>query len=279
MTDHDRYPPGVPCWVDIAQPDPDAAARFYGGLFGWSFDDAAPPGAPAPYLMARLGGTDVAAITAGDATPAWNTYVRVESASDAVARAREAGATVLAEPRAAGDAGVMAVLADPSGAQIRVWEPAAFGGAGLVNAAGSWNWSDLSTDDPDGARAFYGALFGWEADPIDFGDGGGSMMWRRPGYGDVLEQRDPGIRRRHAEHGAPPGFTDAIGWLQPLPGPDVAPHWHVTFAVDDADGAARRAGELGGTVAVPPFEAGPTRVAVLADPAGAAFTVSHYAPG
>ena len=42
MSQPRRYPPGVPCWVDAEQPDPDAACRFYGKLFGWTFEDAVP---------------------------------------------------------------------------------------------------------------------------------------------------------------------------------------------------------------------------------------------
>jgi predicted enzyme related to lactoylglutathione lyase len=170
----------------------------------------------------------------------------------------------------------MAVVADPEGATFCLWEPREFGGAGLVNAPGSWNWSDLHARDVDAAEAFYGAVFGWVTQRVDFG-GAEARMWRLEGYGDVLARRDPGIRERHAETGVPPGFTDAVGWLQTA-ADGVAPHWSVTFAVDDADGAARRAAELGGTVTVAPFDAGPARVAVLADPEGAPFVVSHYDP-
>jgi uncharacterized protein len=51
-----EYPPGVPCWVDTAQPDPEAATRFYGGLFGWEFEDQMPSDAPGNYFIARLHG-------------------------------------------------------------------------------------------------------------------------------------------------------------------------------------------------------------------------------
>ena len=50
MSDQDRYIPGVPCWVDTTQPDPEAAVAFYGGLFGWEFEDVMPPDAPQPVL-------------------------------------------------------------------------------------------------------------------------------------------------------------------------------------------------------------------------------------
>jgi predicted enzyme related to lactoylglutathione lyase len=203
--------------------------------------------------------------------------VWVDSADDAAARVREAGGTVLAEPFDVGDAGRMAVFADPSGAVFCVWQAGTNRGAQYVNGAGAWVFSDLSTPDPQGAEAFYGAVFGWEARSVDFG-AGESWMLIRPGYGDHLEEIDPGVRDRHAEGGAPEGFTDAVAWMQPLTDADQPPHWAITFTVDDADAAAARVAELGGTVLAGPFDAGPTRVAVVRDPQGAVFSVSRYYP-
>ena len=102
MPERDGYIAGVPCWVDTSQPDPDAAAEFYGGLFGWEFEEAMPPGAPARYLIARLRGGDVAAVSSQPegAPPGavWNTYIWVEDADAAAAKAREGGGSVLGEP-------------------------------------------------------------------------------------------------------------------------------------------------------------------------------------
>jgi hypothetical protein len=60
--------------------------------------------------------------------------------------------------------------------------------------------------------------------------------------------------------------------------PDVPAHWSVTFAVDDADVAAEKAAELGGTVVVPPFDAPWVRMTVIADPQGATFVASKFVP-
>jgi predicted enzyme related to lactoylglutathione lyase len=62
MPERDGYIPGVPCWVDTSQPHPEAALPFYGGLFGWEFEDVMPEGAPGQYFMGRIRGADVAAI-------------------------------------------------------------------------------------------------------------------------------------------------------------------------------------------------------------------------
>lgn len=270
------FPPGVPCWIDTAQPDAPAAAAFYGGVFGWEFEDRMPAGAPGQYLVARLRGRDVAAVGSqfdvATPVPAWSTYIGVDSAEETAAKVVGAGGKVLGAPFDVLDAGRMAVCADPAGVLFHLWEPGTHRGAQAVNEPGTWNWSNLVTSDFDGARAFYGAVFGWEADATEFG----ATMWRLPGYGDFLEQFDPGLRRRHSDFGAPAGFSDAIGWMLPLQ--SGRPQWNVTFSVDDADAIAARTIELGGRIVEEPVDVGPTRIAVLADPQGAVFTVSHVRP-
>jgi predicted enzyme related to lactoylglutathione lyase len=93
----------------------------------------------------------------------------------------------------------------------------------------------------------------------------------------VLEQNDPGLRERMKEFGAPDGFEDAVATLVPIDG-DVPSHWSVTFSVDDTDAVAAKAAELGGTVVVEPFDAGPVRMAVVRDPQGASFSIGKYWP-
>jgi predicted enzyme related to lactoylglutathione lyase len=232
---------------------------------------------PGRYLLAQLHGRVVAAIGSQPegppSEPAWTTYISVDSADTAARRVWNAGGQVLAEPFDVFGAGRMAVVTDPAGAAFCLWQPFARTGVEGVNVPGAWNWSDLNTRDPQGAKAFYGAVFGWEAD--SYGDGDGHALLRLPGYGDFLEQRDPDLRRRQAADGVPAGFEDAVAGLAPLNGGDVAPHWSVTFAVGDPDAVAA---ELGGTVVVAPHDISPVRVAVLSDPQGAVFAVSHYQP-
>jgi predicted enzyme related to lactoylglutathione lyase len=268
----DGYPVGVPCWIDTSQRDPDAAASFYGELFGWEFE-MWPSG---QYRVASVSGLDVAGIAhLGDgAEPSWNTYIQVDSADWATADAIQLGGRALMPPFDVAEAGRMSVIEDPTGAVFCMWEPKGHNGARLVNAAGSWNWSDLHTPDPSLAEPFYRALFGWDATAVAFGEMT-ATMWRRPGYGDALEKRDPGIRERHEQAGAPEGFADAVGWLIESEGPS---RWNVTFSVDDTDASAERAAELGGEVLVPPYDAGPVRIAQLKDPQGAEFTISRYDP-
>jgi predicted enzyme related to lactoylglutathione lyase len=269
MSNQDRYIPGVPCWVDTTQPDPEAAVAFYGALFGWQFEDVMPPESPARYFVARLGGGDVAAVSSlpeGSKT-AWNTYIWVADADETAAKVRDAGGSVLSEPMDVGEAGRMAVCADPAGAAFSIWQPNRHRGATVVNEPGSLNFNDLHTSDAEGARAFYGAVFGW-----DLLSGG---MWALPAYGDFLEARTPGTRERVAEFGGPPRFEEVVATLLRIDGPA---RWGVTFAVEDADATAARATELGGTVLIAPVDAPWVRTTVIADPAGAVFTASKFVP-
>ena len=275
LLDRAGYPAGVPCWIDTSQPDPVAAARFYGALFGWEIEDRMPRDAPGHYFMASLDGAEVAGIgsLANGGAPVWSTYVAVDSADEAAGKAHRAGAEVVLQPSDVVDAGRAAVLVDPLGAEVALWEARRHRGAARVNAPGTWNWSNLQTPDMQGAKDFYGDVFGWEFDDMSFGDAD-SVMVRRPGYAETLAEHDPEIRRRHAEAGAPDGFSDAIAFF--MPSADGCPRWSVTFAVDDADATADRAAKLGADVLASPVDIGPVRLAVLRDPQGAEFTISRY---
>ena len=280
MIDRTDYPAGVPCWIDLELDDPAAGAAFYVPLFGWELEDQLPADVPGHYLVGTIRGKSVAAIGSrgqgAPAEPRWRTYVRVDSADLAAQRARELGGSVLVEPTDVGDAGRMAVIADPEGAQTGAWEPRRRGGAEVVNEAGSWNFSGLHTRDPEAALAFYAGVYGWDGGTPD-PQMGGAVLLRRAGYGDHLEQLMPGMRERMEQMGAPERFEDAVGWLVPLQDGE-SPNWDVTFGVDDADATASRAQELGGTVLMPPTDMPWVRTTVIRDPQGTVFTASKFVP-
>jgi predicted enzyme related to lactoylglutathione lyase len=280
MPERDGYIPGVPCWIDTSQPDPEAAVAFYGGLFGWEFEDVMPPESPGKYFTARIRGGDVGAVgSIPDQMPPvamWNTYVWVDSADETASKVRDAGGKVVMEPFDIMDSGRMAVFTDPEGAFFCVWQANQHKGARIVNEHGSLNFNDLNTRDVEGAKRFYGAVFGWQTLELS----GGFQAWTLPGYGDYLERDDPDLRKRMAETGAPSGFEDVVASIVPLGDdrPDVPAYWNVTFAVDEADPIAEKAAELGGKVVAPPFDAPWVRTTVIVDPQGATFTASQFVP-
>jgi uncharacterized protein len=251
MSERHEYPAGVPCWVDVLVPDPDAVLAFYGDLFGWDFTDPGPNG----YRVARVMGRDVAGLGVAQAMPSWNTYIRVESVDAAAARAIEDGGTLLLEPTDALPAGRLAVIVDPTGAAFAIWEAREREGAELVNEAGTWAMSSLHTPDPAAASAFYGALFGWESEPR-----GSMTLLRLEGYiGGRAKQPVP---------------RDVVAVMAP-PAADIPPHWNVNLQVSDADLTAEMTANLGGAVIEGPFDTPGFRNAVLADPQGAVFSVSQ----
>jgi predicted enzyme related to lactoylglutathione lyase len=267
------YPQGVPCWIDTQQPDVEAAVEFYAGLFGWTFEDVMPPGAPGRYLIAKLHGQDVGGMaSAQEGAAVWSTYIAVEDADAAVQRLVDAGAKVLSAPADAGEGGRSAALTDPPGAEFRIWQARRRLGAQVANLPGTWNFSDLHTPDPTAAIAFYEQAFGWQVDDLGFG-----MMIRRPGYGDHLEATvDPGIRARQSVLAAPPGFEDAIAWIATA-SPDEPPHWHVSFTVADRDRTVVEAERLGAKV-LGQSDTEWTRTALIRDAQGAEFTASQFTP-
>jgi predicted enzyme related to lactoylglutathione lyase len=259
MTERDSYEHGVPCWIDHSSGDPEAAASFYGGLFGWQTENVMPPDSGNQYFMARLRGRDVAALSGqmSPGPPMWNTYIAVDDADATAATVPGAGGKVFAEPFDVFDSGRMAVLADPSGAPFSLWQAGRHHGAGIVNEPGSLSWNELVTRDPDAAKRFYGEVFGWRTSSMDYA-GAQYTVWHLAGEGE-------------------PEPRTGIGGMMPMVGEqwpaDLPSHWMVYFAVEDADSSASRSEELGGRVAVAPFDTPVGRTAVLNDPAGAAFSV------
>jgi uncharacterized protein len=253
MSERDGYQHGVPCWVDTWQDDLDAAVAFYTVLFGWEAQVGE------QYTLFTLRGLD--AVGAGaprpdGIPPAWTTYVWVDDVDQVAAKVTAAGGSLVREPFDSLDGGRMAIVADPAGAVLGVWQPGEHRGARVVNEPGAWAMSALSTPDPEAAEAFYAAVFGWETEA--FGDI--ATMFRLPGFVGGEPQQ--------------PVARDVVAVM--VRGERAA--WNVDFWVDDVDAAAERATALGGAVLSPPVDNPVGRNAVLADPAGAAVSVTRVVP-
>jgi predicted enzyme related to lactoylglutathione lyase len=246
MGERTSYAPGTFSWVELATSDAAAAKAFYTAVFGWSYEDNPVPDGPV-YSMALRDGKRVAALyeSTQEGPPHWNNYVTVDSVDAAAARAAELGANVVAAPFDVMDVGRMAVIADPTGASLCLWEARGSIGAELVNAPGALSWNDLLTTDIDAAAAFYSGLFGWRIQE----SGGGS-----PGY-RAISNGDRGN-----------------GGMMPSPGDYSA--WIPYFGHEDVDALAGGIGVLGGQLYDGPWPIGDEgRIAVFADPQGAAFMV------
>ena len=203
----------------------------------------------------------------------WNTYVvgreRGRSGLEGSGRRRQRRHGAVRHPGLRPHGGVRG----PGGRGVLRLGGEGVQGAGIVNEHGSLNFNGLNTRDVAGAKSFYGSVFGWTTLALPAGE-----MWTLPGYGDYLERDNPGLREQVAEMGGPEGFVDVVASIIPIAAdqPDTPAHWNVTFAVDDADAAAAKATELGGTVVAPPFDAPWVRMTILNDPQGATFVASQF---
>ena len=156
MGERTSHPPGTISWADLATSDQEGAKEFYGGMFGWEYEDM-PAGEGVTYSMAKLRGRTVAAISPQQADerkqgipPHWNVYVTVEDVDASARKVGEAGGQVLAGPFDVFDAGRMAVIADPAGAALCLWQPGTNIGAEFVNGPGAMTWADCATHRPRG---------------------------------------------------------------------------------------------------------------------------------
>jgi hypothetical protein len=248
----EKYENGIPSWVDMSSADLPKARAFYAGLLGWETPEG-PPEAGG-YSVCLLHGKSVAGLGPQmnpEAPPAWMTYVNVDSADDTIDKVKANGGMVLAGPMDVMDVGRMAILADPQGAVIGLWQPGTHLGAEVVNEPGALCWNELVTNDLDGAKAFYKAVFGWGA--TDQGPPEGP-----PAYVEwKLDDRSLG--------GMMPKSPD-------MPA-DMPPMWGIYFAVADVDASVAKAQELGGALFMGPMDIEPGRFAVLADDQGVMFNL------
>ena len=251
MGERTEHAPGIFSWAELGTTDAEGAKAFYTGLFGWEADDNEVPeeAGGGVYTMMRVNGLEVCAVyqqRQEGVPPAWLSYVTVDSADDAAARARQAGATLIAEPLDVMEVGRMAVIQDPQGAVVALWEPGQSIGARLVNEPGAMSLNQLNASSPEIAQDFYAEVFGWRFE----------TMSEEPPYWGIYN----GERMN--------------GGMMPLPSGAPAPsHWLVYFTVEDLDAAAGRIGELGGNVVVAPMEVPGGRILVATDPQGAAFAL------
>lgn len=249
------WPAGVPCWADLTVPDVAATRRFYSAVVGWIFQDTGEE--YGGYVIGQVHGAAAAGLgpLRQEGMPsAWTLYFASDDVEKTAAAITEHGGTLLLPPGDVGPLGRMCIAADPAGAAFGVWQAGTHIGAGVVNEPGGLVWEDLRSTDAPRAHAFYRAVFGYRIDPLEAAG---------PDYGLF----------------SLPGEEAPLGGMGPMMGsPEGTPsQWLVYFGVGSTDAAVAAAQEHGGTLVAPAFDSPFGRLAVLADPAGASFSVIETA--
>ncbi|HEY1641979.1 MAG TPA: VOC family protein [Streptosporangiaceae bacterium] len=251
-----NFLPGAPNWVDLGTPDTDAAASFYGALFGWQFQSAGPDAGG--YGMFTKDGKTIAAagpLAQPGAAPSWTLYFHAPDADATAEAVRKAGGTVRVEPMDVFTAGRMAQFSDPAGAEFAIWQPGETTGLEAVNDPGTLCWTELHTPDAAAAAGFYASVFGWGSEAMPMGDFNYTVL--QPAGGDD---------------------SSGHGGIMPI-SPEMAaagarPQWWPYFEVADCNATVTEAASRGGTVIVGAQDIpGVGRFAMLADPAGAPFAI------
>lgn len=251
----DSHAPGSPAWADLGTPDIDAVRDLYSEVMGWAISEGSPEFGG--YCMAVSADSEVAGFgpLAEGAPPAWLLYFATDDADRTAAHVLENGGTIHMPTHEVGDAGRFVVAADPTGAVFALWEAGQMAGFGATGRPGAWAWCDLRTTEPDAAREFYGAVFGWEYAAV-------------PMAGDEYTTFTP------------KGASFPAGGVGPMMGHDnLPPHWLSYFAVADVDASLATLERLGGTVLTPVFDTPFGRMAPVLDPAGAASVIMQLPTG
>ncbi|GHH47093.1 VOC family protein [Streptomyces candidus] len=264
MTASGEYAEGVPCWIDASLPDVQAGKRFYGALFGWTFDDGADK-EYGYYTQAYTGAGDdracVAALAAkadGRMPTAWGVYLATPDAAALVRRAREAGGQIVTDAMQVGPYGTMAQIADPGGAVFGVWQADSHPGFGRRAAPGCFCWTEahVRAEDKERVDAFYDAVFGFGTYDLPEESGEDFRVW--------------------SPAGTEPGDETAVGGRavisRDLPA-ELPAHYLSYFLVEDCDEAVAKVQRLGGRIGRPPFDTPYGRMAVVVDDQGAVFAV------
>jgi predicted enzyme related to lactoylglutathione lyase len=246
------WPHGTPNWVELGTTDRRSAWEFYQHVFAWTIEDSGAESGH--YGMAMQHGLPVAGLgelpVGSPMRPAWTTYVAADDVDATAAVITANNGLILAPPLDVGEEGRMAIAQDPTGGVFGVWEAGRHIGANVVKEPNTLCWNELLTPEPQRARAFYAAVFGWSFQPVD-GSADYSVAH--------LVDGDEGI--------------GGIGVPDPSLGPGTPAFWLTFFAVPDADRAAGQSNAFGAKVLAGPFDSPYGRMAVITDPQGATFAV------
>lgn len=243
------FSPGTPCWVDLMTPDIGRAQDFYGAVLGWSFTSADPQ--LGGYVMCHTADGAVAGMalrgdTPGPFSTCWTVYLFTPDLDGTLAAAQAGGGNLMMGPHEVPGQGRMALVTDPSGAVVGLWEPGGHRGFAEMGPPGSPCWFEVATREGPAVRDFFGGLYGLQPAVVS-----GMEYW-------TLKAAD------EARFGVLQ-MTDVWG--------EMPPHWMTYFSVLDIEASVQTLLELGGTVHHGPFNSPFGRIAVVGDPMGATFTL------
>ncbi|MFA7297390.1 MAG: VOC family protein [Dehalococcoidia bacterium] len=250
----ERFKQGWPAWVELMTSDDAAAMEFYRELFGWRDVATEIPGGV--YHTAHLDDDAIAGLgvqnpdeVARGIPPHWSVYLAVDDVEATASLVAGAGGQVMLPPMDVMGLGRMAIIADPTGGIVGLWQGQMMPGFARHSEPGSVTWCELMTDDAPRAAAFFVSTLGVQSSETDMGGGHAYIMFGPDG------EHMAGIMTKTPEMG---------------PMPNV---WGVYFEVADTDATVARAQGLGATVLQPPTDITPGRFAMIADPQGAIFGI------
>ncbi|HAZ13837.1 MAG: hypothetical protein A2X86_14420 [Bdellovibrionales bacterium GWA2_49_15] len=253
MSEISTYAQNTFCWEDLYTSDLASAKTFYQGMFSWKIEDLRSDDTH-PYSFFTIKGKEVCGLTKIQAnlqqqkiTPHWRTYVSVPNADDVVQVAKIAGATIIDPARDKMEAGRSALIQDPTGALIALWQPKRKIGALVAEVPGSACWRELLTSNLDVAGKFYATVFSWNPRPEKFGD----MAYVTLKSGD----------------------TNVAGMME-MQKEGIPSYWLTYWAVKDCEKSLKKAETLGGKILKPTTSIKKVgKFAVVADPQGAVFAI------
>ena len=171
-------PTGRFVWFEYISKDPKKAQAFYGEVFNWKTQNMpAQGGAKGDYTMIAIDGDTIGGyppFMEGMPPHAhWISHLQVADANASIAKVKSSGGKVLKDAVKMGDFGTWAVVADPTGAALCLWQPGRAEGTGdFKGKNGTFCWNELMTDNPDKAVAFYKAIGGFTDKAQDMGEHG-----------------------------------------------------------------------------------------------------------
>jgi uncharacterized protein len=248
------WPTGTPCWADAAVPDVPAAVAFYGAVVGWEFSDLGEQ--YGHYSIAEVEGRGAAAIGPVEhpsQPAAWTVYLATDDADATVEAVREHGGAVVVPPMEIPEQGRMAVVRDPTGGVVGLWEAGSMIGAEVYNEPGGLLWEDARLTDPEAGQRFYAEVFGYTFDAV------------------------PGAPDDYATFSVRGEIAGGMGGM--MGAPEGTPsHWLPYFMVADVDAAIAAAEAGGGTVLMAPQDTAFGRMGIITDPFGATVALHGGMP-